>query len=82
MAFTATSWRQLLKAKNVPRGEKPPTAADCYRYVLSRPEVNVCVTGPANAAQMDQALEALKRGPMPVSELEWMCRIGKAAAGK
>lgn len=82
VAFTATSWRQLLKAKNVPHGEKPPTAADCYRYVLSRPEVNVCLTGPANAAQMDQALDALRRGPMSKSELEWMRRIGKLAAGK
>jgi aryl-alcohol dehydrogenase-like predicted oxidoreductase len=82
VAFTATSWRQLLKAKNVPHGEKPPGASDCYRYVLSRPEVNVCMTGPANAAQMDHALEALKRGPMSRSELEWMRRIGKTAAGK
>ncbi len=82
VAFTATSWRQLLKAKNVPHGEKPPTAADCYRYVLARPEVNVCMTGPANAAQMDQALDALRRGPMSTSELEWMRRIGKAVSGK
>jgi len=82
VAFTATSWRQLLKAKNVPRGEKPAAAADCYRYVLSRPEVNVCMTGPADAAQMDQALEALRRGPMSTADLEWMRRIGKLTAGK
>jgi predicted aldo/keto reductase-like oxidoreductase len=92
VAFTATSWRQLLGkaplqgilpgAHRLPKSERVPTAADCYRYVLSRPEVDVCLTGPANAAQMEQALEALRLGPMTEDELAWMRRVGRTVAGK
>ena len=89
VSFTATSWGQLLgsapfymRAHPVPKGERGPTATDCYRYVLSRPEVDVCLTGPGNAAQMNEALEALNRGPMTEDELAWMQRVGRAVAGK
>ncbi len=78
VSFTATSWRQLLGPKRIPAGEKIPTAADCYRFVLTQPAVNVCMTGPANAAQLADALEALRRGPMAEDELAWMRRVGDA----
>src|SRR4030042_640396 len=45
VAFTATRWGQLLKAKKMPAGEKPPPAADCYRFFLSHPGVDVCMSG-------------------------------------
>ena len=80
VAYTATSWGQLLKPSKVPAGERVPAAADCYRFVLSRPEVDVCLTGPANAAQMDEALKALHQGPMTDEELAWMRRVGAAVA--
>ncbi len=51
VSFTATSWGQLLGksglqgffmgAHSLPKDEPAPTAIDCYRYVLSRPEVDV-----------------------------------------
>jgi len=49
--------------------------------VLSRPEVDVCMTGPSNAAQMDEALRALEQGPMSEEELAWMRRVGAAKHG-
>jgi len=92
VSFTATSWGQLLGKSSLqgffmgahppPKNERVPTATDCYRFVLSRPEVDVCLTGPAHAAQMDEALEALMRGPMTEEELAWMRRVGRAVAGK
>src|SRR6202142_2651116 len=82
VSFTATSWRQLLSHKRIPSGEKIPTAADCYRFVLTEPAVNICMTGPADAAQFEQALEALRRGPMSEDELKWMRRVGDAIYGK
>jgi len=92
VAFTPTSWGQLLGASSLqasfmgghplPKGERAPTATDCYRYVLSRPEVDVCMTGPSNAARMEEALDALRRGPMSEGELAWMRRVGRAVAGK
>ncbi len=82
VAFTATSWGQLLNPKKAPKGEKVPTSTDCYRFVLTRPEVNVCMTGPVTSAHMDQALEALRLGPMNDEELKWMRRVGAAIYGK
>jgi aryl-alcohol dehydrogenase-like predicted oxidoreductase len=92
VAYTATSWGQLLGKKSiasavrlahpVPADEKTPTAADCYRFVLARPEVDVCMTGPANGAEMDQALDALRLPPMSEEELAWMHRVGRAVSGK
>ncbi len=37
VGFTATRWGHLLNPKRVPEGEEPPTAPDCYRFVLSHP---------------------------------------------
>jgi predicted aldo/keto reductase-like oxidoreductase len=92
VAFTGTSWRQLMGqaplqgilpgAHRPPKSERVPTAADCYRYVLSRPEVDVCLTGPADTVQTEQALEALRLGPMAEDELDWMRRVGRVVAGK
>ena len=93
VSFTATSWGQLVGQTNVmarianpshpiPKGERVPTATDCYRFVLSRPEVDVCMTGPSNEARMNEALEALQLGPMTEEELAWMYRVGRAVAGK
>ncbi|MFN7998522.1 MAG: aldo/keto reductase [Bryobacteraceae bacterium] len=82
VSFTATSWRQLLGHKRIPSGEKIPTATDCYRFVLTQPPVNVCMTGPANETQFQQALEALRRGPMSQDELAWMRRVGDAIHDK
>jgi aryl-alcohol dehydrogenase-like predicted oxidoreductase len=82
VSYTATSWKQLMNADEVPKGERVPAAADCYRFVLSRPEVDVCLTGPANAAQMEEALTALRQGPMAEGELAWMRRVGAAIKAK
>jgi aryl-alcohol dehydrogenase-like predicted oxidoreductase len=81
-AFTATCWRQLLGHRRIPRAERIPTAGDCYRYVLTEPAVNVCVTGPADATQFKHALDALERGPMSEDELAWMRRVGDAIYNK
>lgn len=91
VAFTATSWGTLLGktslqgffsgAHRIPESERTPTATDCYRFVLSRPEVDVCLSGPANAAQMKEAVEALRLGPMSEDELAWMRRVGQAVRG-
>lgn len=78
VAFTATSWRQLLNPRRVPAGEPIPTAADCYRFVLSNPAVHVCMTGPASAVHMREALAAWEAGPLDPERLAWMRRVGDA----
>ncbi|MDQ6759129.1 MAG: aldo/keto reductase, partial [Acidobacteriota bacterium] len=78
VSFTATSWRQLMDPKRTPAGEKTPSALDCYRFVLSNEAVDVCLTGPSSAEQVEDSLKALDLGPMSDEELAWMRRVGRA----
>lgn len=75
VAYTATRWGSLLKT--APKGESPMRGRDAYRFVLSNPDFNVCMTGPANAAEMDEALAALDEGPLSPEEHERIRRLGK-----
>jgi aryl-alcohol dehydrogenase-like predicted oxidoreductase len=76
VSFTATAWKRLLKAKKMPPGERPPSAVDCYRFVLSNPSVDVCMMGARNLNQMRENLKTLNKGPMSAEELKRMRRIG------
>jgi aryl-alcohol dehydrogenase-like predicted oxidoreductase len=77
VSFTGTSWGQLLNPRYTPVGERTPTASDCYRFVLSHPGVDVCVTGPTSADHVAHALAAREMGPMSPDELAWMRRVGE-----
>jgi aryl-alcohol dehydrogenase-like predicted oxidoreductase len=81
VCFTATSWKQLMNPRKTPAGERTPTAADCYRFVLTEPSIDVCIAGPASAEQFKAVLSALDSGPMSPDELAWMRRAGSAIYG-
>ncbi len=81
VSYTATRWGGLLKQKNMPPGETAPSASDCYRFVLSHPIVDVCMTGPKNLEEMRQALRTLDLGPLGAEELERMRIIGNHVRG-
>ncbi len=76
VSFTATSWGQLLKPGNTPPGERPPTATDCYRFALTNPAVDLCMSGPSNMEQTRQAVRAMELGPLSPEDLAWMKRVG------
>jgi len=81
VSYTATRWGQLLQEKNMLPGESAPAASDCYRFVLSHPAVDVCMTGPKNLQQMREALRTLDLGPLGGDELERMRKIGDHTSG-
>jgi aryl-alcohol dehydrogenase-like predicted oxidoreductase len=81
VTYTATRWGQLLKASKMPPGEPPLSAADCYRFSLSHPAVDVCLTGPRSVEQMRQGLAALEAGPLSADELARISRIGAHVHG-
>lgn len=76
VAYTATRWGDLLNPKKMPPGEAPLRGADCYRFVLTHPLVDVCITGPKNTQQMREALNALELGPLSDEEMIRVRRIG------
>lgn len=76
VTYTATRWGNLINPRRTPPGLPVPRASDCYRFVLSNPAVDVCMTGPKDLAQMKEALTALDRGPLSPEEMEWMRQVG------
>ncbi len=82
VSFTNTRWGDLLDPKKMPAGvSSPPTAPDCYRFVLSHPAVQVAICGPKNDEEMSAGLTALKSGSMSEEELERMRKIGDHVHG-
>lgn len=79
--YTATCWKKLLTAKKMPPGERPLTSTECYRFTLSNPNVNLCLTGPKNQEEMDEALRTLDSSPLSAEEMERIKRIGNFIHG-
>lgn len=73
VTFTATRWGELLQP--VP-GARALTAGDCYRFALSNPSVDVCLSGPQNGAQLREALATVGRGPLDPDERAWIEGVG------
>lgn len=81
IGYTATRWGHLVDPAKMPKGEPPPSASDCYRFVLAQPSVDLVLTGPKNQEEMDEALSALEKGPLSEGELERMRLIGDHVYG-
>ncbi|MFH0758128.1 MAG: aldo/keto reductase [Bacteroidota bacterium] len=82
ISFTATRWGQLLKESRMPPGEKPLTATECYRFVLSNPAVDVCMTGARTHEMLRENLKTLDSGPLTEVEMERIRKIGDHVYGK
>jgi len=78
VTYTATRWRALLKST---KGWEGPvmTAADCYRFCLSNPDVDLTLTGPKTRQQLEENLVSLKeKGALSHEEKKWMSEFGRA----
>ncbi|MBN1224629.1 MAG: aldo/keto reductase [Candidatus Aminicenantes bacterium] len=82
VAFQTTRRMSLVKSKKIPENEKRPTAGDCYRFALSNPLVDVAISAPSTALQMEENLTEVAEGPMTGEELDWMRRIGDYVYGR
>ncbi len=75
VAYTATSWKKLIKRPS--SWEEPvPSAADCYRFCLSNPHVDVVLTGPGSEKELDENIEGVARGLLSPEEDAFMRRFG------
>jgi aryl-alcohol dehydrogenase-like predicted oxidoreductase len=82
VAFTATRWGQLLKENKMPPGEKPLEARDCYRFVLSHPSVDICMTGARTQEMLKENLRTLEMGPLNEDEMKRIRGIGDFIYGR
>ena len=77
ISYTATRWGYLIRrSREWPREKPVPTPGQCYRFVLSNPAVGVCLNAPANERQFRENLEAVRRGPLPEDEMQFMRDYG------
>lgn len=76
VSFTATSWGQLLKQKKMPSATQAPSAGDCYRFVLARNEIDVCMMGVKDLPMFEANMKTIEQGPMTSEELAQMRIIG------
>jgi aryl-alcohol dehydrogenase-like predicted oxidoreductase len=77
ISYTATRWGYLLrKTKGWPKDKPLPTAGQCYRFVLSNPHVDVCLTAPSNMKHLEENLAAVRLGPLPEDEMKLMRDYG------
>lgn len=82
VSFTATCWGKLLKKRKMPDGVQPLSAGDCYRFVLERDEVDICMMGVRDRNMLQDNMDVLKKGPMSFDELEAAMIIGDHLYGK
>ena len=79
ISYTATRWGTLLRR---PAGWPPeapvPTAGLCYRFVLTNPHVDVCLTAPRNMQELEENLAAVREGPLSGEQLKSMEDFGDA----
>jgi aryl-alcohol dehydrogenase-like predicted oxidoreductase len=77
VSYTATRWRYLIRRhKGWPPDRPIPSAGLCYRFVLSNPYVDVCMTAPSNVKQLENNLSALEQGPLSPEETSFMNDYG------
>lgn len=79
ISYTATRWRALLRRpKGWPRDGRVPDAGLCYRFALSHPAVDVCLTAPSDVRQLEANLKALEKGPLDEDEMRFLREFGDA----
>ena len=82
VAFTCTRWGSLLEGHAGWDGPVP-SAADCYRYVLNHPAIQLAMMSPASPAQLEENLLVLcdERVPEDRQIAQWEA-YGKLVYGK
>lgn len=77
VSYTATRWTRLLRRpRGYPKPDRVPDAGMCYRFVLTNPNVDVCLTAPSNMEHFKANLTAVRQGPLAQDELTFMHHFG------
>lgn len=82
VAFNALKHGALLKRpKAWPESRPIPTVRQCYRFVLSHPSVDLCLSGPSKPGHVKELVEIVQEGTMSPDELSFMREFGDARHG-
>lgn len=79
IGYTATRWTYLLRRpRGWPKDGRVPTAGMTYRFVLSNPHVDVCLTAPRSLRELEENLAAVRGGPLSEEDMQFMREFGDA----
>lgn len=82
VAFNALKHGKMLKRPKSWSATRPvPTARQAYRFTLSNPNVDVCLSGASNGAELDDLLKVIDDGPLTDEEMTFMHEFGVVQHG-
>ncbi len=77
VGYTATRWSYLMRRpKKWPKNDPLPTAGQCYRFVLSNPNIHVCLNAPSNENQFLENIRSIAEGPLSEDEMAFIKKFG------
>jgi aryl-alcohol dehydrogenase-like predicted oxidoreductase len=77
VAFNTTRHAALIKRpRGWPEDRPVPSAAQCYRFVLSHPQLHLCLAGPRTKKQMDDVISAAESDPLNEEDMAFMREFG------
>lgn len=83
VAFNVLKHGAMLKRpKGWLKSRPVPTVRQCYRFVLSHPSVDLCLSGPSKLEHVKELVKIIEEGPMTPGELSFMREFGDARQKK
>lgn len=77
ISYTATRWSYLLRRpKTWPKDGRLPTAGECYRFVLSNPNVHTVLTAPRSEKELRENVAAVRQGSLNEDDMTFMRSFG------
>ncbi|MBI2374786.1 MAG: aldo/keto reductase [Deltaproteobacteria bacterium] len=78
IAYTATRWGMLMKPLPRRGFPEPMSGAECYRFVLQHPCVDLTWCAAGSFEELREDVEGALAGALPPERLEWIRRFGDA----
>jgi aryl-alcohol dehydrogenase-like predicted oxidoreductase len=78
ISYTATRWGMLLRPMPQAGFEEGMTAAECYRFVLGHPAVDLALCAARSGEEIDEDVAGVLEGPLDAARLEEVRRFGDA----
>jgi len=78
LSYTATRWGMLLQPVPKAGFEKGMTGAECYRFVLGHPAVDLALCAARSGEELAEDVAGVLEGPLDAARLEEVRRFGDA----
>jgi len=82
VAFNALKHGAMLKRPKTWSKNRPiPTVSQSYRFVLTHPSIDLCLSGPSKLDHVKELVKIVDEGPLPQDEISFMHEFGNVSHG-